>query len=98
MRFQYDELSSAKLQVGEQELLEAESETLNHAEEIKSALYEADNTLNGDDSMVQHIRLTVNSLRNIEKVFPAVGELAERMEEYFDEFEENGIDNVRIEP
>ena len=25
-------------------------------------------------------------------------ELAERMEEYFDEFEENGIDNVRIEP
>ena len=80
MRFQYDELSSAKLQVGEQEQLEAESETLNHAEEIKSALYEADNTLNGDDSMVQHIRLTVNSLRNIEKVFPAVGELAERME------------------
>ncbi len=80
MRFQYDELSSAKLQVGEQEQLEAESETLNHAEEIKSVLYEADNTLNGDDSMVQHIRLTVNSLRNIEKVFPAVGELAERME------------------
>ena len=80
MRFQYDELSSAKLQAGEQEQLEAESETLNHAEEIKSALYEADNTLNGDDSMVQHIRLTVNSLRNIEKVFPAVGELAERME------------------
>ena len=80
MRFQYDELSSAKLQAGEQEQLEAESETLNHAEEIKSALYEADNTLNGDDSMVQHIKLTVNSLRNIEKVFPAVGELAERME------------------
>ena len=80
MRFQYDELSSAKLQAGEQEQLEAESETLNHAEEIKSALYEADNTLNGDDSMVQHIRLTVNSLRNIEKVFPTVGELAERME------------------
>ena len=25
-------------------------------------------------------------------------ELAERMEEYFDEFEENGIDNVRVEP
>ena len=25
-------------------------------------------------------------------------ELAERMEEYFDEFEENGIDNVRVAP
>ena len=25
-------------------------------------------------------------------------ELAERMEEYFDEFEENGIDNVRVTP
>ena len=25
-------------------------------------------------------------------------ELAERMEEYYDEFEENGIDNVRVAP
>ena len=42
LRFQYKELEDANLEVGMQEKLEAEAEKLNHVEDIKSALYQAD--------------------------------------------------------
>ena len=45
LQFQYQELADARLQPGEQEELEQKSETMTHSEEIKSALYEADNAL-----------------------------------------------------
>ena len=45
IRFQYDELDSARLAEGEQQELEQKASTMSHSEEIKSALYEADNML-----------------------------------------------------
>ena len=45
LQFQYDELTNARLTEGEQEELEQQSETMEHAEDIKSAIYEADNAL-----------------------------------------------------
>ncbi len=104
MRFQYEELSAAKLQADEQELLEAESETLNHAEEIKGVLFDADNTLNGDNGVVQQLKQTANALHAIEKVFADVGELAERMDSCHIEMKDiaaeigSRLDNVDFDP
>ena len=104
MRFQYEELSAAKLQADEQEQLEAESETLNHAEEIKGVLFDADNTLNGDNGVVQQIKQTANALHAIEKVFADVSELAERMDSCHIEMKDiaaeigSRLDNVDFDP
>ena len=45
MRFQHKELDDAKLRENELEELEQESEMLSHSEDIKTALYTADNAL-----------------------------------------------------
>ena len=80
MRFQLSEFESANLQNDEQELLEQQSQTMTHAEEIKSALYEADLLLaNGEKSVVGNLRISLNELTNITKVYPAVSELVERL-------------------
>lgn len=81
LRFQYNELAKAALEEGEQEELEQEGETLAHAEEIKTALFEADSRLNGDDgSVVGSIKQAVRSLHDIEEVYLKVRELAERLD------------------
>jgi DNA repair protein RecN (Recombination protein N) len=82
IRFQLHELENATLEEGLQEQLEQESSTLSHAEDIKSALFEADQLLNGDErNAVASIRSAAQSLRNIAEVFPAAKELAERLDE-----------------
>ena len=50
MQYQYDELDAAKLIDGEQDELEQKAERMSHSEEIKTALYEADNSLSADDT------------------------------------------------
>ncbi len=81
MRFQYKELEDAQLQSGEQELLEQEASTLNHAEEIKTVLYNADNTLSGDEGgILDQLKTTTQQLDRIKEVFPEVAELASRMD------------------
>ena len=75
MRFQYKELDEAHLEAGELEQLEQESATLNHSEEIKSALYEADHSLSGDEgSILQLLRNASNSISDIREVYPEVAE------------------------
>ena len=61
--------------------LEQQSETMSHAEEIKSALYDADNQLSSDQQgAVEAIRQTLHSLNSISRVLPAARELTERLE------------------
>jgi len=81
LQFQYDELEAAHLAEGEQEELEQESETMSHAEDIKTALYEADNALNGDESgVVLQVKSAYNALSGISNVMPKTTELAERLD------------------
>ena len=80
LRFQYNELADANLVEGEQEEKEQQVETLSHAEEIKSALYDTDQRLQNDESgSLQSLKTATENLRGIEGVFPEVGELAERL-------------------
>lgn len=79
--FQYNELCDARLADGEQEELEQRSETMTHAEDIKSALYEADNTLQAEQTgVVTSLRNAATALKGISRVFPAATELAERID------------------
>ncbi|MBQ9636936.1 MAG: DNA repair protein RecN [Prevotella sp.] len=80
MRFQLAEFTNAGLQRDEQEQLEQQSQTMTHAEDIKSALYEADQMLqSGESCVVDNIRHSISELSNIAKVFPAVSEIIDRL-------------------
>ena len=105
LKFQYDELTNARLTDGEQEELEQKSETMTHAEDIKGALYEADNALSGEDTgAVQLLRTAMNALKGIGHVFPAATELASRMDSTYIELKDiaqevNGnLDNIDFDP
>ena len=81
LQFQYEELEQANLGEGEQEELEQQSETMSHAEEIKSALYDADNQLNDEQQgAVGAVRQAKNALNSISRVLPTANELMERLE------------------
>ena len=81
LKFQYEELENAKLLEGEQEELEQRSETMEHSEDIKSALYTTDNALSAEQfGVIQSLRSSLSALRSIESVYPEVGELIERID------------------
>jgi len=79
LQFQCDELSTAALREGEQEELETRSNTMRHAEDIKSALYTAAQSLNGEaQSVLQNLKTAVGSLEKIQSLLPGTQELAQR--------------------
>lgn len=81
LRFQYNELQTAQLSNGIQEELEQESAALSHSEDIKSALFNADNILNADvDGIVGRTGEAADALHGIESVYPKVKELADRLD------------------
>ena len=81
MRFQYEEISSANLQDGQQEELEAEEKTLAHAEDIKSSLFSADNLLSDEETgVVQKLKSATDALSLISSVFPKADVLNSRLD------------------
>lgn len=105
LRFQFKELDHAQLEEGEQEALEQEAETLTHAEDIKTALYEADNTLtNEDGSILERLKSTCQQLASIKEVYPAIAEAAERLDSSYIELKDiaqeigSNVDRVDFEP
>lgn len=80
IRFQYDELESARLVEGEQEELEQKSSTMSHSEEIKSGLYEADRLLAAEGAgAVGNLRAAAGAMEAVGRMLPQAGELVERM-------------------
>ena len=89
MQYQYDELDAAKLIDGEQDELEQKAERMSHSEEIKTALYEADNSLSADDTgAIILLRSARSALNQVEKVLPIAGELAARMDSAYIELKD----------
>lgn len=80
IRFQYDELDSARLAEGEQQELEQKASTMSHSEEIKSALYEADNMLAAEGAgAVGNLRSAGGAMEAVASMLPQAAELAERL-------------------
>lgn len=105
MRFQHKELDDANLQEGELEQLEQEAETLSHSEDIKTALYEADSALSGeDDSILDKLKNATHQLENICDVYPSMADVAGRMQSSYIELKDiaqeisNSVDHVEFDP
>lgn len=89
LRFQADELVTAQLIDGEQEELEQELETLSHAEDIKGALFDADNLLSGDDRCItQSCKTMLSRLSDIGDVYPAIRQVTERLDSAYIELKD----------
>lgn len=89
MRFQLTELNEAQLREGLQEELEQESETLCHAEEIKSALYNTDRFLTHDDGgIIEQMKEASRTLTAIQGVYPDIKEAAARLDSCYIELKD----------
>ena len=89
LQFQYEELANANLTEGEQEELEQRSETMEHSEDIKSALYTTDNALSGEQNgVIESLRTSLSALRNIVSVYPEVSELIQRIDSSYIELKD----------
>lgn len=105
MRFQHKELEDANLQEGEMEQLEQEAETLSHSEDIKTALFEADNALSGEnDSILDKLKNATHQLENICDVYPSIADVAGRMQSSYIELKDiaqeisSSVDHVEFDP
>lgn len=89
LRFQFNELSAANLIDGEQEELEQDVETLSHAEDIKSALFEADHLFYSDDiGIVDNLKKVSSKLHDIANAFPRIGEIISRIDSSYIELKD----------
>lgn len=105
VRFQFNELQSAQLADGMQEELEQESAALSHAEDIKTALFNANDILNADDAgVVGRVGEAADALHSIEGVYPKVKDLAARLDTARIELADiaadvdNDSDNIEFDP
>ena len=91
LRFQVDQLADAQLKEGEQAELEEESETLEHAEEIKSSLYAAADHLQSSTDGTDVLGLLkqgISELHSISSVYSSADELAERIDSCYIELKD----------
>lgn len=105
LRFQFKELEDAQLKKDEQEELEQEYETMSHAEDIKTALFQSDTNLSGDDgSVLEKLKDASHQLESIKEVFPEIEELTERLDSSYIELKDIAqeinrlVDNVEFDP
>lgn len=89
IRFQLEQLEDAHLTTGEQEELEQEADTLNHAEEIKAGLFRANQVMNSDEGgLLSALKECLNTMLGLQKVYSSAGELAERLESSYIELKD----------
>lgn len=88
-QFQFSEFESASLKAGEKEEIEQELQTLNNAEEIKSDLSKACDTIReGESNILQQISFINSSLNSISKFNSKISELASRMQSSYVELKD----------
>ena len=107
LRFQVNQLADANLKEGDQEELEEEAETLEHAEDIKSALYTAANHLQSSNDGADTLGLLKQCLaeiQSISSVYSSAEEWAERLDSCYIELKdladelENQAEDVEYNP
>lgn len=103
--FQLEQLENAQLKSGEQEELEQEAETLEHAEDIKHTLYQADGLLQQEDGGIVHaIKECRNLLHGVARVFTPANELSDRLESCYIEIKDianeisDAVERVEFNP
>ncbi len=83
-KFQFQQLDEANLQESEQEELETELKTLEHAEEIKYALGQLSDNLEGEEfGFLSRIKSDKNRIASLFDFLPAAKDLSERLESVY---------------
>ncbi len=105
IRFQLKQLDEANLQEGEQTELEQEAETLSHAEDIKAALYKADQILSSNEmSLLSATKECMQTLQGLSKVYTPSQEWTNRLESCYIELKDlsheiaNASEDVEFNP
>jgi len=81
LRFQFNQLEEARLQAGEQDLLEQESETLSHVEEIKNGLFQMEQLFSSEETgIVPSLKESLKQLQALQKIYSASEPMKERIE------------------
>lgn len=81
LRHQLQLIEDAALTDGEQEELEQESETLSHAEDIKTAFYQASTALRGDENVpLSALQNASHALQGVQNVYRESQQLMERLD------------------
>lgn len=84
LRFQLKQLSEFNPIAGEDETLQEEAETLSHAEDIKSALFQATERMSGEQyGIVSSLRQVLQTLQSATRHYPAAEEWCARVEEAY---------------
>lgn len=105
LRYQLQQLEEAKLQEDEEEELRNEAQTLEHAEDIKSALYQSMEILSNDDNgLLDALREARRQISSINQVYPQADELEQRLESAYLELKdvvselESDADSIEFDP
>ena len=89
IRFQLEQLEEANLSAGEQEELEQETDTLSHAEEIKTGLFRVGQLLTSDEGgLLAGLKESLNTMLGLQKVYSPATQLAERLESTYIELKD----------
>ncbi len=89
MQFQFNELQSAHLLEGEMEELEADLQRAEHAEEIRTALFESTAHLSVESSgILDRLRASLSQLQKIGQLYTPSREMASRMESAYIELKD----------
>lgn len=89
MQFQFNELQSAHLLEGEMEELEADLQRAEHAEEIRSALFESSAHLSAESNgILDRLRASLSQLQKIALLYTPSKEMATRMESAYIELKD----------
>ena len=93
IQFQLEELTSANLQVDEQEKLESELKTVENAEEIKQKLTTCHNALNNDEnSIISQLNHLKDQLADLSKYSDDLSEIYDRLNSLCIELEDIGAE------
>ncbi len=93
LRYQYEELSRLQLKSGETDILARQSNTMQHAEDIKGALFDADSNLGNEDSgILIRLHRSISSISAIASVYPSAGDIADRLETAYVELKDLSSD------
>lgn len=105
LRYQMKELSEADLHDGEQEELELKSETMSHAEEIKTALFLSSSCLDGEDGgVIDKLKSVLSYVDDVSAVYGPAKELSSRLDNCYIELKDiandisSGIEDIDFNP
>ncbi|PTN10043.1 DNA repair protein RecN [Mangrovibacterium marinum] len=80
-QFQFQQLDDARLKSGEQDELEAEQATLEHAEDIKTTFGQFATDMDGDEgALLVRLKEHISQFAKLADVLPKASELTERLE------------------